>query len=258
MPEILEIEMYRRDANQIVGRSVSGVVAHDPDYLREIDASSLGQVLTGSTVTATRRVGKVMVVETSAASLGLRFGMTGRLVIDNVATIDQLEYSSKELKPEWNRFSLDFEGGGTLTMNDPRRLGNVTVDPDLSSLGVDAWKLTGDVLADLVQGRTLALKSFLLDQKRVAGIGNLLADEILWRCALSPGRQAQSLTASECHELAHTTVRVLDELLARGGSNTGDLFSERNQAGRCPLDGEALTKDRFGGRTTWWCAAHQR
>lgn len=97
-----------------------------------------------------------------------------------------------------------------------------------------------------------------MDQGRLAGLGNLLTDEILWRAALAPTREAGSLAAAEVDHLGDTIAATLDDLFARGGSHTGDLQGERSRDGHCPLDGTPLTREQVGGRTTYWCATHQR
>ncbi len=100
------------------------------------------------------------------------------------------------------------------------------------------------------------LKARLMDQERLAGVGNLLADEILWRAGLAPGRRTP-LSGDELrglHKEIRATLRQLDR---HGGSHTGDLMEERHAVGRCPLDGAELQRDVVGGRTTYWCPRHQ-
>jgi formamidopyrimidine-DNA glycosylase len=92
----------------------------------------------------------------------------------------------------------------------------------------------------------------------VAGIGNLIADEVLWRAGLSPLRPAGSLTAAEVRRLHRHLVSTLSRLIEQGGSHLGELVDERHPDGRCPRDGAALTRSVVGGRTTWWCPRHQR
>lgn len=258
MPEILEIEMYRRAAEVVVGRKITSVDAPDAWYLKRTDAAMVSAALVGSHVVSAGRIGKLMLLDVESAVVGLRFGMTGRLVIDSEPTIEKLEYSSQRLDPAWDRFALHFDNSGSLVMNDPRRLGGVELDPEVSALGVDAWSLTGSVLVGLVGKRRVAVKALLLNQKVVAGLGNLLVDELLWRVGIDPNRQASTLTDVECGELATACAAMLPELYDRGGSHTGDLFEERGGHGRCPLDGAELRRAELGGRTTWWCPEHQR
>jgi formamidopyrimidine-DNA glycosylase len=97
-----------------------------------------------------------------------------------------------------------------------------------------------------------------MDQSRIAGLGNLLTDEVLWRAGLDPAREAGGLDDTERAELARTirhTVRVLGR---RGGSHTGDLQTSRARGGICPRDGAELQRRTVGGRTTYSCPVHQR
>ena len=190
--------------------------------------------------------------------LGLRFGMSGRLVIDGRSSVDRLLYTTVADRDSYERFAVNFADGGRLVMRDPRRLGGVELDPDEDRLGPDALTATlGDVRRALAGG-PVAVKARLLDQSRLAGVGNLLADEVLWRAGLAPGRPADSLTDADLRRLQRHLSSGLAELIERGGSHTGDLQPERTPGGRCPRDHEALLRSTVGGRTTWWCPRHQK
>jgi formamidopyrimidine-DNA glycosylase len=134
----------------------------------------------------------------------------------------------------------------------------VLLDPDVSGLGPDAATVATSALARALEGSKAPLKARLLDQSRVAGIGNLIADEVLWRAGLSPFRPAGSLSPAEVRRLHRHLGRTVHDLIERGGSHQGDLMEERRPGGRCPRDGWELTRSVVGGRTTWWCPRHQR
>ena len=189
--------------------------------------------------------------------LGLRFGMTGRLLVDGSGPIDRLLYASTRDVPRWDRLVLHFEGHHQLTVRDPRLLGGVVLDPDEDALGPDALTLTPAQLTAALGNSAVPLKARLLDQAKVAGIGNLVADEVLWRVDLAPDRQAGSLDAAERRRLARGVTSTLRLLLRRGGSHTGDLMAARMPGGRCPRDGAELSRSTIGGRTSWWCPRHQ-
>jgi formamidopyrimidine-DNA glycosylase len=255
---MLEVETYRRQADAVVGRTIVGVDAPDAWYVKNVDPTALVAALTGTRVEGTRRTGKLLVLDLDdGARLGLRFGMTGRLLVDGTASIDRLEYSSTRSDPAWERFTLRFDGGGDLRMVDPRRLGGVSLDPDESVLGPDALTLTATSLAAALGRSTAPLKARLMDQARIAGIGNLLADEMLWRAGLDPARPAGSLSEVELEDLAEAIATTLAELDDRGGSHTGDLRAGVLADGHCPLDGTELQRRTIGGRTTWSCPKHQ-
>jgi formamidopyrimidine-DNA glycosylase len=152
---------------------------------------------------------------------------------------------------------LVFDDGGRLIVHDPRRLGGVSLDPDLSGLGPDATAVGVADLTAALDGSSAPLKARLLDQSRIAGIGNLIADELLWRAGLSPQRPARSLSTVEVRRLHRNLVRTLTELTERGGCHLGDMIAERHPGGLCPKDGGPLARSTVGGRTSWWCPAHQ-
>ena len=101
------------------------------------------------------------------------------------------------------------------------------------------------------------LKARLLDQSRLSGVGNLLADETLWRAGIDPARAAGSLSPDEIKRLHRHLRSTLRRLLDRGGSHLGGLQVARLRGGRCPRDGAELERRTIGGRTTYSCPAHQ-
>lgn len=263
MPEILEVEVYRRAAEPVVGRVVADVSAPDPWFVKGgAGPGDLEGALVGARVVGLRRIGKLLLLDLGGSgrnvTLGLRFGMTGRLVVDGRAAIGGLEYGSDRDLPEWRRFGIGFGGGGALWISDPRRLGAVEVNPDESRLGPDALSVRPAALRGALAGSSAPLKARLMDQSRLAGLGNLLVDEILWRASLDPARPACSLAPAELRRLARQLRTVLVELGERGGSHTGDLMEARPAGGVCPRDGEPLVRRTVGGRTTVSCPRHQR
>lgn len=259
MPELPEVEAYRRLAERVVGRVVDRTELPDPWFLKGgLTPTTLAAVLVGRRFVAFRRVGKLLVGEIEGdARLGLRFGMTGILEVDGAPALDGLLYAPARRDPAWERVRIAFAGGGALVVHDPRRLGGVTLDPDLGRLGPDAATITAAELAAALVGSATPLKARLLDQAKVAGIGNLVADEVLWRAGLDPRRPARSLAPLEVDRLGETVRAVIAVLVDRGGSHRGDLMAERRSGGRCPADGATLTRSTVGGRTTWWCPVHQ-
>jgi formamidopyrimidine-DNA glycosylase len=260
LPELLEIEAYRRLARRALGRRIASVDAPDPWYLkRDLTPGAVTHALVGRTIAADRRIGKLLLLDTDGGPvLGLRFGMTGRLLVDGSPGVEHLEYSSMRDDSGWDRFALHFVDGGDLRMRDPRRLGGVELDPDESRLGRDALSIRPAELARALRGSRAPLKARLMDQARVAGLGNLLVDEILWRAGLDPARAAGSLADAEQRRLHRHLRATLDELLARGGSHTGHLQVARVPGGSCPRDGTPLLRRTVGGRTTYSCPRHQR
>lgn len=260
MPELIEVDQYRRAAERAIGRCIATVDAPDAWFLKEATTSEeLIDVLPGRHVTAVRRIGKLLLLDTSdgGPTLGLRFGMTGRLVVDDMPGVGELVYASRRDRPAWDRFSLRFFDGGMLRVQDPRRLGGVALEPDLSRLGPDALSITPRGLAVALSAGAGPLKARLLDQSRIAGVGNLIADETLWRAGLDPARPAGSLDAAEVHRLHRHLRATIRRLLAQGGSHLGRLQAARARGSRCPRDGAELDRRNIGGRTTYSCPIHQ-
>jgi len=256
---MIEVEYYRRVAERTVGRTIARVDAPDDWYLKGgTTAPALRRTLRGARVMDTRRIGKLLLLDTDAATVGLRFGMTGRLLVDGSGPIEKLEYSSARQEPAWTRFALRFDDGGELAVVDPRRLGGVVLDPTLDHLGTDALAVRERDLRNALGASRAPLKAWLLDQGHVAGVGNLLADEILWRAGLDPARRADSLDPHEVMVLHRALGRTVRLLTKRGGSHTGDLQVARVRGASCPRDGAPLERRTIGGRTTYSCPVHQR
>jgi formamidopyrimidine-DNA glycosylase len=257
-----EIEAFRRLAQGALGRPVERAVLGDRRYARgQTSPRHLLAALRGVTFVDARRHGKLLVLDLGGPGggrrLGLRFGMTGQLLLDGKAGIDRLVYASDRDNAAWDRFSVLFDDGGRMVMRDPRLLGGVELDPDESVLGPDALSVTPAQLRRALEHSDVALKTRLMDQHRVAGVGNLIADEVLWRASLDPHRRSGSLTPAE-HRRLHRHLRgTLDDMMRRGGSHLGDLMPERMVGGRCPRDGAELVRSTIGGRTSWWCPRHQ-
>lgn len=260
MPELAEVDAYRRLATRALGRRVAGVVAPDAWYLRRgLTAEALEAAVVGRRLVDARRVGKLLLLDIEdGGTLGLRFGMSGRLLVDGTAGVDELLYGSNADLEKWDRFGLRFADGGDLRIRDPRRLGGVELEPPEDKLGPDALEVTEDELGAALDASTAPLKARLLDQNRLAGVGNLAADEILWRAGLDPGRPAGTLRPAEVRTLHQHLVATLADLIANGGSHTGELMAERKPGGACPRDGVPLVRRTVGGRTTWSCPRHQR
>lgn len=258
MPELIEVETYRCQAEAVLGRTIDGAPLLDPLGLRGQDPEEVRAELVGHVVTAAERIGKLLLLRTDGPIVGLRFGMTGRLLVDGGATIDGLIYGGQGDDPAWDRYVLTFSDGTDLRIRDPRRLGGLELDPDTDRLGPEASTITDDQLLGALAGSRAPLKARLLDQSRVAGLGNLLVDETLWRSGLDPQRPAGGLAREDVTHLAGAIRETVADLTARGGSHTGDLQVARAPGTSCPRDGAPLSRSRVGGRTTYHCPVHQR
>ena len=261
MPELTEVEGYRAlAAGAALGRVVSHVVAPDGWWLKNgLTERALRKALVGRRFVEARRTGKVLFLDTDGdgPTLALRFGMTGKLLVDGKNRVGRLISEPRKDKPVYARLRIDFEDGGEMRVTDPRRLGGAALDPDETRLGPDATGFDLDALREVLAGSQAPLKYRLMDQKRIGGIGNLMADEMLWSAGLRPDRPAGGLDEEEIKRLHKHLVRTLKMLMTRGASSAGDFMPYRSRGGRCPKDGAALERTQVGGRTTWWCPKHQ-
>lgn len=258
MPEFTEAEAYRRTAAPLVGAAIEHVEVLDPRLLRRSESMDLP--LEGSTITDVRRHGKVVLVDLhDRPTLALAFGLRGRLLLDRaVATTEHDRFRPVEPVPSHIRLRVA-AAGRILELEDQLRLATAELGFDVSRLGVDVLDLDEGTLARLVGCSTAAIKSRLMDQRVVAGIGNLLADEILFRAGIHPSRPGDDLGADELSELMEATAQACRVALAAGGSHHGEfIWSGARTLGahclRCDVEVERV---RVGGRTTFLCPTHQ-
>ncbi len=260
VPEILEVESYRQLAERTVGATIASGWADAYAAQKLGTTSTWPRAVKKLTITGTSRRGKLLILETTGVPLGMRFGMTGVLLIDDVTGIDGLFYGPHTFKEEWIRAGLTFADGRRLLLHDPRRLARVELDPSLDDLGPDALSLTRtefDRALASERGDGPALKARLLDQTRIAGIGNLLADEMMFRAGIDPRTPVGRLTADDRARLFRAVGVTVRTLQKRGGSHTGDHMAARFPGAQCPRDGGDMRTATIGGRTTYWCSLHQ-
>jgi formamidopyrimidine-DNA glycosylase len=248
MPELPEAERARQQIERVLGREIVAVDDRDTYVCRPHAPGEIAAALTGRRLTKAHRRGKFLWVETDddGPDLGLHLGMAGRIAVDE-----------DEAPRRWDRFALDFAGGGRMALRDKRRLGRAVIEPDFSHVGPDAAEVGRDVFRDRVGRGGIAIKARLLDQGAIAGVGNLLADETLWRARLSPRRIAGELSTEELDLLRRELRAATRDAIRNGGVHTGRFMPSRGKGGTCPRCGTPLARDTIGGRTTYWCPACQ-
>jgi formamidopyrimidine-DNA glycosylase len=199
----------------------------------------------------------------AAETLGIHLGMSGKIVIADAdgAEIDGGDYWEGRRQPgdyRWARFTISFADGGRLMLVDPRRLGRIRLNPPIGRLGPDAQLITpAEFRAALAAGGAEPVKARIMDQRRIAGIGNLLADEILWRARIHPARPVGSLTTAEENRLLRATRDTIRAAVRRDGVHTLTIISHRHPGAACPRDHAPMATGTVGGRTSWWCSAEQ-
>jgi len=247
MPELPEAERAREQLVRALGRRIVAVDDRDTYVCRPHAPGEIAAALTGRTLTSAHRRGKFLWCETGddGPELGLHLGMAGRIVVD--------EEAATPPNPAWDRFAIDFEDGGRMALRDRRRLGRAVLDPDWSHVGPDAALIGRTAFRDRFGRGAAPLKARLMDQSVISGVGNLLADETLWRARLSPLRPAGSLATEDLDHLRRVLRAATRDAIRLGGVHTGRFVPARVRGGTCPRCGTPLRREQVGGRTTYWC-----
>ncbi|HEX3492308.1 MAG TPA: DNA-formamidopyrimidine glycosylase family protein [Streptosporangiaceae bacterium] len=280
MPELPEVERARRlIADEALHRRIVDVNDTDTFVARPHAPGQIKAALVGRELTAAHRRGKTMWLDTSGPGgladpdadpdpepgpgpeLGIHLGMSGSIIVitgDERAEGGEPHWQGTwPRNPRWERFALEFADGGRLVLSDPRRLGRIRLDPDVSALGPDALEVSREQFRGLIMKGRIAVKARLLDQSKISGVGNLLADEALWQAKLSPSAPVDTLTRAEVDRLYEALRGTLEAAVASGGAHTGDVISARHEGARCPRCGAEMRHGVVGGRSTWWCSREQ-
>jgi formamidopyrimidine-DNA glycosylase len=245
MPELPEAERARLALEKhALGRVVADADDSDTYVCRPWPPGAIREALVGHRVTGADRVGKQLLIETDGPVLGIHLGMSGSLWFDDHPDL------------RFKRFEITFTDGGRLLLNDPRRLGRVTLDPARSHWGPDALQVSLPRFQDLVGRSRAPVKARLLNQQALAGVGNLLADEALWRAGIDPRRRGVDLDGEELARLRRAVRAAIRGAIKAGGTGRS-AFARSRGLGICPRDGAELATARVGGRTTRWCPVDQ-
>jgi len=258
VPELPDVEAYRRFfARHAAGHTVRRVVVTDPTIARNAAPDTLDRALRGRRFEEPERHGKWLLCWTDGPALLLHFGMTGDLVWSG----DEPE------RHRWDRVILELEHG-ELRYRNMRKLGGVWLAHDreeadgvTGGLGPDALAVGRREFLQRLARRRGGLKALLMDQRFVAGVGNLIADEVLWQARLHPRRRAESLDDAARVELYRKMHWVLKESVERFDyvpRKRGWLNHVRGNPGAvCPRCRTPLARITAGGRTTYFCPTCQ-
>ena len=275
MPELPEVETVMRGLDgHLTGRRIVSARLHRPD-IRFPVPPELPHVLTGALVLGFRRRGKFLLMRLEGGwSVLIHLGMSGRMLINAPPAAHE-------------HLTIETEGGGRVGFVDPRRFGTLDLLPTaeedshrlLSAMGPEPLgnAFSGPVLAAALKGKSVAIKQALLDQRIVAGIGNIYASEALFRAGILPTRAAGKISKPRIEILVQEIRATLIEAIAAGGSSLRDYVQPSGELGyfqhawkvygragepceRCPGRAEcagikAMTQ---GGRSTFYCARTQK
>jgi formamidopyrimidine-DNA glycosylase len=271
MPELPEVETIRRQLEpELVGRRIESVEVLDERLTRPVPPREVERACAGRRIEAAERRGKYLLLRLDGdRSLVMHLRMTGNLILGDPG--EDVRYL---------RAVIRLEGGATLLFTDARRFGTAVAldDDDLEEYmapraGIEplSERLTAEQIGALAEGRRAPLKSFLLVQSGIAGIGNIYADEALWRAQLHPLSPAGSMRPEHWERLRKGIVDTLEAGLANGGASIDDYRDARGEEGRmqdeflvhtreglpCLRCGTEVRRIVVGGRSTYFCPGCQ-
>lgn len=278
MPELPEVEQVRRSLRpHLVGRVIRGVEIRRPGFIAGTDRPTPADLLAGDRVVAIERVGKFLAaVGASGRAVQLHLGMTGRFIVrasvEDLAGIEHVHVVWKVEEPASGAREV-------VGFCDPRRFGEVrpcasadALREAWSRLGPDALTITPETLGPRLRPGRRAIKAALLDQRVLAGVGNIYADEALFDARLGPRRHAGGLSGPEIARLCGAIRSVLASAIDAGGSTLRDFvdadgaegsYRDRHKVyGRggetCVVCGGVLRSGLIAQRTSVWCPVCQQ
>lgn len=274
MPELPEVETVRRTLAPAMNAKITAVRSSGkPLHMRRpVPIVAIREALVGHRIVGLRRIGKYLLVDIGRDSaLLVHLGMSGRFRL----------VSARAEEAPHTHVVLALDRGRELRFSDPRRFGQVELvrrgqereHPALADIGPDALEdeITGGYLLEQARRRKVSLKSFLLDQSVLAGVGNIYASEALWRAKLRPARLANRLDAASANTLAAAVRRVLDDSLTHGGTSLKDFVDADGKEGEnadylqvydragepCPRCRTKIRRSVIQGRATYACPTCQ-
>lgn len=268
MPELPEIETIKNSLAGIVGARITGTDFRRQDIIKREDFAP--ELLAGMAVRSIGRRGKFLIICLEKGYyLVVHLGMSGRFY--------RLP-AGQDIEAPHVHLAIHLDNGCQLVYQDPRRFGGIRLCRDLqpvfARMGVEPLsnQFTARCLAELCQGRKVAIKNLLLNQCLISGIGNIYADEALFRARVRGTRPAGSLTESEIKRLHRAVRKVLQQSIEEQGTTFRDYRDGWNQEGNfqnflnvygqtgqaCPVCGRAIEKEIIGGRSSHYCAHCQK
>ena len=271
MPELPEVEITRRGlAAHLTGLTVADAVIRDP-RLRWPIPKNLIQLLRGKTIRALKRRGKYLLVEFDHGTLILHLGMSGSLRILPAGTPPE----------KHDHFDLVLNNGMLVRLRDPRRFGAVLwhggdapTHPLLAALGPEPLEedFNARYLWQATRGRSIAIKQLIMDSRVVVGVGNIYANEALFRGGIRPQLAAGRLSLPRCAGLVGAIRDTLNEAIRHGGSSLRDFVNAAGQPGHfqqhywvygrggelCRKCGTLIKQIRQGQRSSFYCTSCQK
>jgi formamidopyrimidine-DNA glycosylase len=284
MPELPEVETIRRQLEpELRNRQIERLEVLDARWTRPVDPRPLERQVGGRTIASLRRRGKYLLLDLEGElTLVMHLRMTGNLFLvdegDLVVAVDGSDFTPADDPYLRARFSLD--DGRELRFSDARRFGEAFLLPTdrveerfSGRVGIEplSEEFTAEAIERIAAGRRAPLKSFLLDQAGIAGVGNIYADEALWRAELHPLSPAGSMRREHAEALRAGVIEALSAGLDSGGASIDDYLDSRGERGSmqdeflvhrregepCPRCETQIRRIVVSGRSTYFCSGCQ-
>lgn len=258
MPELPEVNTFQHYFNETgLHQKIAAVEVSDDKIMRNGTGADFAEFIQGRTFVKTYRRGKYLFVEADdGRHILLHFGMTGDLAY----------YDAPEDRPKHERFRFVFENGMKLGFDCPRKFARILTVPDLPSylreiqLGEDALVISEKEFLALAKGKKSTIKGFLLNQKYIAGVGNLYADEICYQTDIHPASRTDKLNEKQLKSIFAAMQRILNEAvekLPHYKAYPGVWFWDKWRKEGPTADGYEVVSGKVAGRTTYWAEGRQ-
>ncbi len=291
MPELPEVETIKNDLEKkIIGKKIISVFPLWEEIVKDMPFDAFVKQVEGKEITAVERRAKNLIIKLSGGlNLLIHLKMTGHIIItsdkDKVSDNGKWEKSGNKLlltdrMNQFIRIIFYLSDGKMMAMSDLRKFAYIKLVDDkeltdfLSQYGPEPFsrEFTPEKLAEIFGAKKVAIKKVLMDQKMIAGIGNIYADEILWASRVHPLTPANKLSAKDIEEIHKNTRKILKESLVRRGTSTSDFRDTAGKAGTfgdvrnvyrmtdlpCSRCGSPIRRMVVGGRGTHFCSACQK
>lgn len=276
MPELPEVEVIRRGLlKHLPGKTITAIFWSGKNLRTAVPYKQLDECIRGEKILTIDRRAKYLLFRMGSGSvLTLHLGMTGKAEIFPVNMI----------KKKHDHLCLSLDNNLEMRFNDTRRFGSIGVWPKETSpaderkfsdnQGVEPFShdFTGKRLAKMAIGKTMPIKTFLMDSRRIAGIGNIYANETLFRTGIAPDTPAGKLEPGHWRDIADKCQQILSDAIEAGGSTISDFINSSGKPGYfqlqlqvygkesspCPLCKTTIQKTRIGGRASFFCPTCQK
>lgn len=269
MPELPEVEVICRQLRKVIcNKKIKSIDVFLPRMIRNTDAKALNYLMGDEWIDVERHGKYILLLSKKGQIVLVHLRMTGRLLYQSPAHMVQEKYE---------RLRFTFSDDTYLTYGDTRTLGAIYYFKNRESINIKGYlalgveplsdKFSPEVCYDVTRKSKMPIKTFLLAQKYIAGLGNIYVDEALFATNIHPRRPANSLTKDECNNLYEVIVDLLSNSIVRGGTTFRDYKNSEGESGNnqnylkaygrggqaCVVCNKTLATDKIGGRTTVYC-----